>query len=197
MNRWNQSKSGRLRGQSLIEFAIAFPLFVLMLMAMIDLCRYYFMEQSISHTLRSTGRYAVTGQLANNSNYQSTNSNSWPYLQRRQTLLMVAQSNNPGNLTITAGATNETTNDNFTIESSDNFNGPWSTNSTGGTDSYIKLCLTNNFYFVTPFLDLVASTLNSSQPLRVGGELIMKDESFSTNLSTATNGSGATTNYWN
>jgi Flp pilus assembly protein TadG len=186
------------KGQSIIEFALALPLFLVLVFGLIDLARYFFYQQSISHTVRSAARYAVTGQLMSNTGFSPTNSNSFQYKTRRESIIAAAQSNNPGYVRITANATNYTSTDNFTISSSTNFSGPFTTNATSGTgDQYIKLTLSVPFEFVTPLLKQVCSALSTNTNIKIVTSLIVKTESFPTNTYNSTNGAGTSTNYWN
>lgn len=191
------SHQKKLRGQALLEFALALPIFLMLVFGIIDLARYYFTEQSVSHTLREAGRYAVTGQLMTNSTYNAGSSNSFPYLARRASIIAAAQANNPAGLSIVANPTNYTASDTFTISSSTNFAGPYLTNADSGTGGeYVKLQLRIPFYFITPLLNQIYSSA-TGQPFTISGSLIMKDESFQTNAYSSTNATGASTNYWN
>lgn len=49
-----------------MEFAIVVPLFFLLVFAIIDLGRYYFVKVTIENAVRQAGRYAVTGQSMTN-----------------------------------------------------------------------------------------------------------------------------------
>ncbi|MFZ5805823.1 MAG: TadE/TadG family type IV pilus assembly protein [Verrucomicrobiota bacterium] len=185
-------------GQALLEFALAVPIFLVMMFGLVDLARYYFTEQSISHTLRAAGRYAVTGQLMSNTSYATTNTSSFPYKDRRSSIVATAQQNNPAGISIEATPSGYNSNDTFVIMSSTNFNGPWLTNSSSGIGGeYIKLQLTYQFYFVTPFLNQICAAANNGTPFSICGSIIMKNEEFQTNAYSPANGTGATTNYWN
>jgi len=50
------------RGQSVVEFALVVPIFLFLIFGIIDFTRYYMTEQAMSHTLRSTARFASTGK---------------------------------------------------------------------------------------------------------------------------------------
>ena len=185
-------------GQAIVEFALAIPIFLLMVFGMIDMARYYFTEQSVSHTLRAAGRYAVTGQLKENGEYDSNSSSSFPYKDRRASIVAAAQENNPAGLDIDATPSGYETNDTFIIMSSTNVDGPWDTASTSGTGGeFIKLQLQAEFYFVTPFLNQIYSSFSSSQAFIINGSLIMKNEDFQTNYYSDANAQGSSTNYWN
>ena len=182
----------------MVEFALAVPIFLLLVFGMIDLTRYFFTEQSLSHTLRAAARYAITGQLKTNTSYDSNQADSFPYKSRRESIIAAAQANNPAGIPIVAGPTNYTANDNLTIMSSTNFNGPWVTNSsTGIGGDYVKIELRTDFHFVTPFLNQIASGLSPSTSFLIRGSIIMKNEGFQTNAISSRNDQGSSTNYWN
>jgi len=46
----------------LVEFALILPLFLLLMFALIDLGRYYWIRETVEAAIRLAGRYAVTGQ---------------------------------------------------------------------------------------------------------------------------------------
>lgn len=50
------------RGQGLAEFALVLPVFILLLFALIDLGRWYWVRETLENAVRQAGRYAVTGQ---------------------------------------------------------------------------------------------------------------------------------------
>ena len=69
MKRVKSSKVRQLRknqGQGLVEFAIVVPLFFLLVFAVLDLGRYYFVKITIENAVRQAGRFAVTGQSLSN-----------------------------------------------------------------------------------------------------------------------------------
>ena len=186
------------KGQTIVEFALALPIFLVLIFGIIDLSRYFFFEQSVSHTLRAAARYAVTGQLTENTSYDTNDAGSFPYQDRRASIIAAAQANNPAGIPITATPDSYATNDNFIIMSSSNFAGPWLTNSTSGLGGdFVQLKINAEFYFITPFLNLIMSSFNQGQPFIISGSLIMKNESFETNTYGDANAQGSTTNYWN
>jgi Flp pilus assembly protein TadG len=50
------------RGEGLAEFALVLPMFLLLMFALIDLGRYYWIRETVENAVRQAGRYAVTGQ---------------------------------------------------------------------------------------------------------------------------------------
>lgn len=61
--RRSQSRHGfwQERGENLVEFALVLPWFFLLMFAMIDLGRWYFIKETLQNAVRQAGRYAVTG----------------------------------------------------------------------------------------------------------------------------------------
>lgn len=49
------------RGEELVEFALVLPMFFLLMFAMIDLGRLYFIKETLENAIRQAGRYAITG----------------------------------------------------------------------------------------------------------------------------------------
>lgn len=87
--RMGLSRSKKRWGQSAVEFALVFPIFIAMIMAMIDFARYSFYEATMSHIVRTTLRYGVTGQLMPNP-MDGTQVLDWS-----DSLIEVAKKNNP------------------------------------------------------------------------------------------------------
>jgi Flp pilus assembly protein TadG len=46
----------------LVEFALILPLFLLLMFALIDFGRYYWIRETVESAIRQAGRYAITGQ---------------------------------------------------------------------------------------------------------------------------------------
>lgn len=198
----------------MVEFALALPIFLLIVFGMIDMCRYFFQYQSTIHTLRSAARYAVTGQLRSNPLYNPLDTNSFPYLTRRESIIQAAKDNNPAGIPISVvSSSNYNTNDQFIIQSGSNINGPWTASATNATmvvpggsgtgGSYMRLELKSNFTFVTPFFNLMAYGVSGTNPgvtptnYIIRRTLIMIAEGFSTNSYPPTNTHHNTNNYWN
>ncbi|MGO9246907.1 MAG: TadE/TadG family type IV pilus assembly protein [Verrucomicrobiia bacterium] len=60
------------RGEGLVEFAFVLPMALLLMFALIDLGRYYWIRETVENAVRQAGRYAVTGQsLPGDSRVQS------------------------------------------------------------------------------------------------------------------------------
>ncbi len=56
------------RGEGLVEFALILPMFLLLMFALIDLGRYYWIRETVENAVRQAGRYAVTGQNSGSTN---------------------------------------------------------------------------------------------------------------------------------
>ncbi len=52
-------QEGRGRGQSAVEFALAFPVVVLLILGLVDLGRLMWAYQSLAHAVREGARYAI------------------------------------------------------------------------------------------------------------------------------------------
>lgn len=53
------ARSKRSRGQSLVEFALVFPIFILLIFGLIDMGRYVYMNSTISQAAREATRVAA------------------------------------------------------------------------------------------------------------------------------------------
>lgn len=65
-------KFGRLvrarSGNSMVEFALILPLFLLLTLGVLDFGRLFWTQETLSYALREAGRYAVTGQHMTSTN---------------------------------------------------------------------------------------------------------------------------------
>src|SRR5208283_5944653 len=50
------------QGEGGVEFAVVLPLFLLLMFALIDFGRWYWIRETLENAVRQAGRYAVTGQ---------------------------------------------------------------------------------------------------------------------------------------
>lgn len=77
-------KTGRRRqGQSLVETALTFVIFMLLVFGVLDFSRLFFVHLTMQHALRVAGRYAATGNHLTNS--QGTS------MSRTNSIMQVAQ----------------------------------------------------------------------------------------------------------
>jgi Flp pilus assembly protein TadG len=114
------------RGEGLVEFALVLPMGLLLMFAVIDLGRYYFVRETLEHAVRQAGRYAITGQ-------------SSPPLNRVNSIAAVA-SNSAAGLDTTA----------IVISSSAVGSGIWTNNWAGAPGDNVKISLTTTIGFFTP-----------------------------------------------
>lgn len=87
-------KRKRSSGQSAVEFAIVIPLFMMLVVAVVDVSRFVFIEASMSHIVRTSLRYGVTGLYRDNPNENPNNAND-DFLNWADSLIAVAKDNNP------------------------------------------------------------------------------------------------------
>ena len=59
LKRSTSTATGRSRGQTLVEFALAFPIFIVLLIGLIEGGRYVFYSESLNHAAREGARYAI------------------------------------------------------------------------------------------------------------------------------------------
>ncbi len=50
------------KGQSIIEFTLAFPIFALVFFAVVEFSHLFYVKLALRHALQESGRYMVTGQ---------------------------------------------------------------------------------------------------------------------------------------
>lgn len=133
----------RRRGQSTVEFALVLPIFLIMVFALMDLARYFFYEQSLSHTVRATLRASVTGKVDENPDYNPTDTTSVEFFTRRETIIRTAKRNNVSNVVLTTSEANAPS-DTLKIIPSDG----------GGPGDDLTISITYDFEFITPLLNL-------------------------------------------
>jgi hypothetical protein len=190
------------KGQATLEFALCVPIFLLMVFGLIDLARYYFYEQSVTHTVRAASRFAVTGQLftnqLQNTSLPATNPVSWPYMKYRASVVKAAFLNNPAKIPIVYGGSTNLSNwvsgsgqptDTLTIIASSNLATVQAATAWGNTNlygsakggEYIGIRLRYAFEFITPFADILARSINNGQPIEISSSIIVRNEGFETN----------------
>lgn len=57
-------------GTTLVEFALVLPIFVLLLLAIADFARLFYVEMTLQNAVREAGRYAITGNHVPDPNHQ-------------------------------------------------------------------------------------------------------------------------------
>lgn len=81
---------GASRGQSLVEFALVFPVFLLLLCGIVDVSNVFYTEMSVQNALRQAARYAITG------NHLPDPNNPGQNLSRVNSIIATAQQAAPG-----------------------------------------------------------------------------------------------------
>lgn len=173
------------------------------------MCMFYFQEETMTSTTREAARFAVTGVLISNTSYNSNDASSFPYCDRRTSIIQVAQQMNadPFHVISSKNAsdsrvlyvnpTNPTSSDAMLITTSTNFDGPWSTNCGVGGD-YVRIQYKVPYRFITPFMDLLLSVAGAhTNVYMMSNTIIMRNELFDTNSYPKTNAQANTYNYWN
>lgn len=60
------ARAKSMKGQTVLEFALLAPLFFLLVIAVLDFGRLFYVQMTLQNAIRQAGRYASTGQhLAN------------------------------------------------------------------------------------------------------------------------------------
>lgn len=117
-------------GTTLVEFALVLPIFVLLLFAVTDFARLFFVELTLQNAVREAGRYAITGNHQPDPNHQGQN------LSRVQSIQYVAQQEAMGldvsNLQIISVVGGQ--------------------GSAGGPGDTVTISLTTNLHLVTPVI---------------------------------------------
>src|SRR5271165_7608634 len=72
-------------GTTLLEFALVLPMFVLLLFAVTDFARLFYVEMTLQNAVREDGRYAITGNHVPDPNHQGQT------LSRVKSITQVAQ----------------------------------------------------------------------------------------------------------
>jgi len=156
------------QGQSIVEFAIMVPILIIMFLAIVDFGRYVYYEQSVSHTVRSALRVAVTGKVDENPDYDSNDDSSEEFFSRRETIIRAAKKNNPAGVLIEAGTDSANGNDTLILTPSDG----------GGPGEDVTLSLEYEFSFITPVLDLVAEEVTPDKKLMIRHSTTYRNEEF-------------------
>jgi Flp pilus assembly protein TadG len=117
------------RGEGLVEFSLVLPMFLLLMFAMIDLGRYYWIRETVENAIRQAGRYAVTGQSMTN-------------MTRVASIQQVAK-----NATVGLNPNNTT----YTVSSAppDSL-GAFTSGSAGNPGDFVKVDITTTLGFFTP-----------------------------------------------
>jgi Flp pilus assembly protein TadG len=114
-------------GSSLLEFALVVPVFLLLLFAIIDFARLFYVEATLQNAVRQAGRYAITGNHLPDPQHQGQN------LSRVNSIIQIAQTAAQG-LDVSA----------IQVSSADGGKG-----SAGGPGDTVTISLTTNLQFMT------------------------------------------------
>ncbi len=79
------SKAASTAGTSILEFAFVVPVFLLLLFAILDFSRLFYVELTLQNAVRQAGRYAITGNHMPDPQHQGQN------LSRVNSIIQVAQ----------------------------------------------------------------------------------------------------------
>ncbi|MEM6822380.1 MAG: TadE family protein [Verrucomicrobiota bacterium] len=154
----NPIKRKRSLGQAMVEFALCAPVFLFMIMAVIDLSRYVFIEGTMSHIVRTAARYGVTGE--------TTTDSSGTALTWSQSVIVEAQNNNPvPSMIAVSGVSTSFYIQNVTSAATYPTDAP--------VGEKVLFRLTQQFDFITPFLHLLDGT---SDPFDIVVETIYEIE---------------------
>lgn len=101
------------RAATLVEFALVFPVFVVLIMGTLDLARYMFIEATMSHVVRTALRYGITERQ----DTDIVNGKQIVYSVRESILNAAAKANPVGTMVpLTAGASSFGGSDTFYID---------------------------------------------------------------------------------
>lgn len=117
------------RGQSLVEFAFVTFLLFLLVFAVIDFGRLFFVQMTLQHAVREAGRFAVTGNKLQDPN------NPGQFLTRVNSIKEVARRSAAG-LDVSA----------IDVSSASG------SGSAGGPDQSVTISLTHSLKFATPLI---------------------------------------------
>jgi hypothetical protein len=117
-------------GTTLLEFALVLPLFMLLLFAVADFARLFYVEMTLQNAVREAGRYAITGNHVPDPNHQGQT------LSRVQSIRQIAQRAAMG-LDVS----------NLQIVSVSGGSG-----NAGGPGDTVTIALTTNLHLLTPLI---------------------------------------------
>lgn len=117
-------------GTSILEFALVVPIFLLLLFALFDFARFFYVEVTLQNAVRQAGRYAVTG------NHLADPAHHGQNLSRVNSIIQVAENAAHG-LDVSA------------IQVSSQGGGQ---GSAGGPGDTVTISLTTNLRFTTAFV---------------------------------------------
>jgi hypothetical protein len=134
------------KGQSLVEFALTLPIFLVVVFGAIDMARYYHTQEQMTHIIRSALRKAVVYRTDD-----STNT-----LTRREYFIQEAEKATV-NLSLVMPPTNPgsaSASDSIVMDPSN----------CGEHDQDVTVTIQKSFTFVTPFINEIAQGAGASYP---------------------------------
>ena len=138
-------------------------------MGVTDLSRYMFIQSTMSHVIRTSLRYAVTGQQSTTVSNGVTTTDSL-----RASILKYARSIHPvqNMIPLTAGGSGAATGDTFVIDHSSDNGTTWQdlTSSLLLADvsgDLIRITYTYNFQYLTPFMGLLGKGSTTGSTITV------------------------------
>jgi Flp pilus assembly protein TadG len=135
------------RGQSLVEFALTLPVFLLVVFGAIDMARYYNTQEQMTHVIRSALRKAVVYRTDDSSNT----------LTRREYFIQQAQAANGKGMALVLPPTNPNS-----ASSTDSI--IMNPANCGDHDQDVTVTIQKSFRFITPFLNEIAAGAGGSYP---------------------------------
>jgi|GEM_PF-2271923 len=139
------------KGATLVEFAVVFPVAMMMIFGLIDLSLYFYYQSSMTNVARSTLRYTVTGRYAANPSAGGTNPD---WLNRKQSAINEATRSLTPLLSLTPPKGE------ILFVNPDT--GVALDNDLGGPGGKVKVIINQKISFLTPFAALIGSTTNVS-----------------------------------
>lgn len=150
------------RGQSMVEFSIVLPLFMMLVFGAMDFSRLLFTQMAVQHAIREAGRLAVTGRHLPD---PSSNVNPPPLLSRVNSIIEKAKSAS-GGMDVSA------------IQISSKTGGTSGPGRAGGPNDTVTISMTVNLHLMTPIIGkffgpsgiytFVASTTFKNEPFNPG-----------------------------
>lgn len=133
-----------MRGQTLLEFALVVPVFLLLVCAVVDFGHVMYMQMTVQHAVQEAGRFAVTGTCSPDPNNASSN------LSRVNSIIQMAKQQAPG-VDFTS----------ISISSAQGGSG-----NPGGPLDIVTISFSTNVSLITPMIGKFFT--NSVYPLTVG-----------------------------
>jgi len=131
-----QRRRARTRGQTLLEFAIVAPLFFLLVFAIMDFGRLFFVQMALQDAMREAARYAVTGN-------QMPDPGNGTCYSRAQSIMQAAMN---------AAAGSGVNVSSITVTSQSGVTGGVSSSGPGNPNDLVTVTFTGNLPLMTPLI---------------------------------------------